>query len=314
MAVVHGKLAAVYLTTTAASTTTTGESMTRVGSTLWYKAPTLKRVWDKDATVTIYDGGVAITTVQEYDYANGRVRLYSTPAGAVTADFSYFATSQIGGMVGWTLDVNMQMEESACIGDVAKKPYPTIISWKLTGRKHMWDTRASFTTACAGDHNDLVYTAKMPGTAGNLVSVEYLAGVSQTLAVSVDSKAITVQLGTNGAGVVTSTASQVLAAVQNSADAMRLLDSVALAAANDGTGTPAVLTHTHLQNGVDSDYLTRMIAAADLAVIAYTDSGNDYRFAGVGHLTSLSSTMSFDKLGDEPITIEGYGGVYYAEA
>ncbi len=313
MAVIRGTAAAVYLQTSAASSAATGETMTLV-SDLWYKAPTAKRMWDKDATVTVYDGVTPITTVQEYDYANGRVRLLTTPAGAVTADFSYFARAQIAGCKGWSLNVTMDTEESGCLGDVAKKPYPTVLSWNLS-LPHLWfDTRASYTTACAGDNNDLVYTAKLGGTQGNLISIEYLGGVSQTLGVTVSDKAIVVQLGTSGGGAVTSTATQVRAAVLADADAMRLLESVENAAANDGSGTPAVLAHTHLGSGVDSDWLTRMLAAADLIVECYTNYSSDYRFAGIGHITNMRETVDVSKLVDQPLEITGFGCIFYAEA
>lgn len=315
MAILKGKDAAVYLQTAAASSATTGETMTRVGTTLWYKAPTAKRLWDKDATITIKDTGVAITNVQEYDYGNGRVRLQAVPSGAVTADFSYFAAVQVGGIQNYTLDVNMDFQESGTLGDVAKKPVPIQLAWKLSGNKFWWDTRATYETTCPNANSNLVYTSKFPGTVGNVKpAIVYAGGSGQTLGVTVTDDEITVQLGTNGGGTVTSTAAQVKSAVEGNADAMRLLDSVAYAAGNDGSGTPAAFTHQHCTGGLNSDYLTRLIAATDLIVVAYTDYGNDCRFAGIGYLSRCSETTAMDKLIDQPIEFTGHGMIYYAEA
>ncbi len=314
MAVISGVSAAFHMQTAAAATATTGESMTRIGSSLWYKAPGAKINWDKDSAITIKDGGTDITTVQEINYASGQVRLLTAPSGAVTADFSYFALAEIGGCSKWDISYNMGMAESGTLGDVAKKPVPTILDWKLSADKHWWDTRATLTTDLAGDDNDLVYTAKQGGDAGEQVSIEYKTGSGKTLGTTVSGDDIVVQLGTDGGGTVTSTAAEVQANVRSCADAMRLLDSVELAAANDGTGLPTVMAHAHLAGGVASDYLTTLKAAGDLIVRAYTDDGASLcRYEGIGYLSKVSETVKWDALIDQPIEITGHGPLYYVE-
>src|SRR5687767_4956126 len=62
-------------------------------------------------------------------------------------------------------------------------------------------------------HGWIVYRAIAGGTGGNAIRVRHLGGVSQALAVSVSGNDITVQLGTNGSSVVTSTTNDVIAAV-----------------------------------------------------------------------------------------------------
>ena len=56
-------------------------------------------VWDRLVTAVINDGGVPIdpaTGITWIDYLHGRVKLVSTPAGAVTADFNYLPLVTIG--------------------------------------------------------------------------------------------------------------------------------------------------------------------------------------------------------------------------
>lgn len=111
--------------------------------------------------------------------------------------------------------------------------------------------QASLTTACAGADNDLVYTADLPGTAGNSIRVRYVvAGASTPLTIAVAGNDITVNVATNGGSAATSTAAQVKAAIDGSAPASALV-SCALAPGNSGTGVVAAFAYTNLTGGVD---------------------------------------------------------------
>jgi hypothetical protein len=112
---------------------------------------------------------------------------------------------------------------------------------------------ASLTTALAGANNDLVYTARLAGAAGNGITVRYVdpAANNAALSVSVAGQAITVNLATGAGGAITSTAAQVKTAVDASAAAAALV-SVANAAANNGTGVVTALAATPLAGGADT--------------------------------------------------------------
>lgn len=73
---------------------------------------------------------------------------------------------------------------------------------------------------------DLTYTADAYGTSGNSITITYTdpGGNNQPIAVSVIGNAISVSLATNGGGTITSTATQVKAAVDGSAPAAALVD------------------------------------------------------------------------------------------
>lgn len=118
-------------------------------------------------------------------------------------------------------------------------------------KKGFWDNVASFTTSF-GSNADLLYTSKATGVAANSITIRYVvAGNSTALSVSVSGSAITVNLATDSGGAPTSTASQVLAAVQASAPATALVAS-ALAPGSSGAGVPAALSATPLAGGTDS--------------------------------------------------------------
>jgi len=104
------------------------------------------------------------------------------------------------------------------------------------------------TTALAGANNDLVFTAKTGGPAGNSIRVEYLVPAgTNLLSVVVRGYDITVNVATT-AGAATSTSTLVKAALEANADATRLI-SVAHSGADTGAGIVAALAFTALAGG-----------------------------------------------------------------
>lgn len=109
--------------------------------------------------------------------------------------------------------------------------------------------KASLTTALTGTNNDLTFTAKKGGPGGNSIRIEYVvAGNNTPLTVVVSGYDITVNVATSGAGAATSTAAQIMTALQSNSDVQRLID-VANAASNDGTGVVTALSLTALSGG-----------------------------------------------------------------
>lgn len=107
--------------------------------------------------------------------------------------------------------------------------------------------KASFTTACAGANNDLVYTAKYGGPGGNSIRLQYIVGGTNTvLSVAVNGFDILVTVATDGGGAASSIASAVSSAVSAIAS-----DRVTIANAggNDGTGIVAAISITNLTGG-----------------------------------------------------------------
>lgn len=105
---------------------------------------------------------------------------------------------------------------------------------------------AFLVTALAGSNNDIQLIARDPGVGGLDITLTIaVAGNNTALSVAVATKAITVNAATNGSGVATSTAAQVVAAI-NASDAARALVIAALAPSNDGTGAVVALAATNL--------------------------------------------------------------------
>lgn len=119
------------------------------------------------------------------------------------------------------------------------------VAFNVTG-----PNQASYQTFFDTPNTDLRFLADVAGTAGNNIRIRYVvAGNNTALSVAVASNDITVNLATNGSGVPTSTAAQVLAAINASAPASALI-SVAHASGSDGSGViPAAFTYRNLEYG-----------------------------------------------------------------
>jgi hypothetical protein len=101
-------------------------------------------------------------------------------------------------------------------------------------------------TNLTGANNDLLFTSTSSGVGISTTRVAYVvAGLNTTLSVGVSGSDITVNLATDGAGASTSTASQVLSALNGSAAALALV-TPALLGGNDGTGIVTALAFTNL--------------------------------------------------------------------
>lgn len=87
------------------------------------------------------------------------------------------------------------------------------------------------------EDGDLIFSAAEPGTDGNKIRITFVhPGTSEeALAVAVSGNDITVTLGTDIDSEITSTANDVITAIDGSAEASALV-TVALADGNDGTG------------------------------------------------------------------------------
>ena len=99
--------------------------------------------------------------------------------------------------------------------------------------------------------------AKTAGLAGNDITIQLVApsAASQSLGVVVVGKTITVNLATNEESVVTTTAAQVVEALNTDNNSKALI--VAALVENDGSGVVAGMDQAiHLGNGADADVVS----------------------------------------------------------
>lgn len=133
--------------------------------------------------------------------------------------------------------------------------------------------RATLSRNPAGDDNALTFTAVKYGAYGNGITIAYVdpAANSQSLAVSVSGKDITVSLATNGGGSITSTAAQIKTAIEASAAAAALVTCAVntsdSGSADDGSGVVTALAAAAMTGGAGVGYIEG---------VGYADIGSGY--------------------------------------
>jgi len=107
---------------------------------------------------------------------------------------------------------------------------------------------------------------------------------SKPLLVSLSGNVITVSLATSGAGAITSTAAQVVAAI-NSTEIVKDFVVAALAAENSGATAVTALAAAALAGGTANNVVPTLILAEDVHFSAFTTSG------GVSHADQAVSAI-----------------------
>jgi hypothetical protein len=154
-----------------------------------------------------------------------------------------------------------------------------------------------------GSGTDFLIVAREPGTQGNSITITLVDPPTNnaTLSVSVSGKDITVNMATDGASAVTSTAALVVAAINSSVAASALVEAFIT---ETSTGALAAVAKTNLASGTDDPNLTyvrlktgaagaismtgKELAAALLndLITAEVAAGN----TGAGTVTALADT------------------------
>jgi bifunctional ADP-heptose synthase (sugar kinase/adenylyltransferase) len=123
----------------------------------------------------------------------------------------------------------------------------------LVEAKNTASVAATLTVECTNENSDVLFTAKKAGTAGNSVKVAYVvpSANDEALAVSVSGDTVTVSLATaDGAGAITSTATEVAEAVNAHLVAKTL---VTAEAQGTGEGVVEAKTAAALSEGTDGN-------------------------------------------------------------
>lgn len=113
------------------------------------------------------------------------------------------------------------------------------------------DVAATLTTSLTGTNNDIVWTAQPTGKlAGNRICIEYRdpGAINAALSVSVSGYRITVNLATNGSGVITTTSTALRTAVNADPSAGALVQG-ANSGGDTGAGTVTAMALSYLTGG-----------------------------------------------------------------
>ncbi|MFJ8577319.1 M14 family zinc carboxypeptidase [Micromonospora sp. NPDC093277] len=227
--------------------------------------------WDSGAGTAIGSGGTStlsrFTDAGQYMYhrfsnplaidaAPTKATITSNKGGSVTVDVSKWLGSPrkatgdhpyVSDFVDHYMDpTEVTARFTSLAAEFPKLAQIVDLPYKTNGYRRQ--AQAQFGTVAA---STVYVSSKAYGSeGGNDISMSLVnAGANAPLTVGVSGKAVTVNVATNGSGAVTSTAAQVVAAVNGNADAAKLL-TASLYRGNAGTGVVAAAGVTKLTDNL----------------------------------------------------------------
>lgn len=118
------------------------------------------------------------------------------------------------------------------------------------------EVKATLLTGVIGSNNAITFTSKLLGVNGNGISIHLKdpKANSAALSVTVDELAITVNLATSGAGAITTTATQLIAAIAANTAANALVGAVNTGASTGAGAVAASARAQALSGGIDEAF------------------------------------------------------------
>lgn len=177
-----------------------------------------------------------------------------------------FVTTQVGldRMVGDVITLT-----STILGYVKKKMRIVQMAQAQEGqiqiicREYNGAESAILTTNLTGTNNDLTFSSVIKAVTANNITVKYTDPYAnnQALNVTVSGNDINIILATNASGAITTTAAQIITAIQASSQASALV-TVANADNNNGSGIVTAMAKTNLAGGTVGLYSDTMASVA----------------------------------------------------
>lgn len=321
-------LAAIY-TTSGTTAALSDEAMQEVDMTsLGYPRYTVyeitaatKRYLDRSvAPVFQHDSGGDnnfVTQTGTVEYAGGRIVL-STPRGSSDVvrchSGSYFTTiTKIFGASVSKLNNGRSLVEVPLLGDAYVRRAPTLTDFDMSVDAFMVLNQAEKLTTAGGANANLLFKHLAGGTAGNSYTVNIVdPGSDGSLSVSVSGTATTITLA-YATGAVTSTATQVMGAVNSKPECRAIGLAAILPAGSTGAGLMQDEGPLTLTGGLDAnDFYS--IYGVPLIVMLYTNTSNDTRMEGYAYIESEGWTFDPKNVVSETLTFKGDGPLYYRPA
>jgi uncharacterized protein len=143
--------------------------------------------------------------------------------------------------------------------DAGPRPIQTVRSSVIgivgTAPNSQTEVKATLATGTLAANNAITWTAKLAGVLGNKVSLRLVdpKANSAALAVTVADQAVTVSLATSVAGAITTTATQLMAAIAGNAAAFAVLAG-ASTGASTGASAVAATAKQYLSGGLDEAF------------------------------------------------------------
>jgi hypothetical protein len=327
-----GMSLAIVKTTSGVTGSLTNEAMSELNWTsLGYPRYTVYEITDaakrylaRSAVPTfeadVAGGGIfSALTPAEIQYAGG-VIILSAARGATdvvrcaTGTYYTTTTTLLGGTVA-RLTTGPQLQDITLLGDGYVRRYPTVNDFSFTLDTFALRTEATYTTSGGNANSHIVFKHDLGGVAGNSYSITMTdpGAPSQSLAVSVSGKDVTVSLATDIGSAITSTANSVVAAIKASDDCNFIQFTADKVTSETGLGVVAALGKQSLTGGLDAtDHTAKK--GVTLIVSMYSSTSGDSRWEGYAYLESIDSTLDPKSVLTENLSFKGDGVLYYRPA
>ena len=279
--------------------------------TVWRITDATKRIMNDSVTpVFQYDpaGGTTWQTLTPLEiwYGAGYIITAALAAPSVVRCQSghYLMPTEIIGCATLTFDDKTSFEEVTCYGDTAIQRYPTITDWDAKIEAFVAKVQASATTTGGATNGNVKLSHVAGGTVGNGPTLTFTdtdqAAITITIASTDD---ITVDLATT-AGTPSSTANQVIAALNAKAEVIALGLKAGLADGENGTGLCAAGGPWTLSGGRNViDYSA--LKGTRPAFRFYVDFANSDQYDGFGYVTDVDWPGGPADVQKASITIQG---------
>lgn len=114
MSVIAGKSASLFATGTALSFTT--EATTASGNISYQITDTVKRVWDRTATISVFDGGVPTVESYTVNRLNGTITFTGAVARVITVTGSYLPLTEMAQAKDCSYTISANNEDISAFG------------------------------------------------------------------------------------------------------------------------------------------------------------------------------------------------------
>jgi hypothetical protein len=317
-------LAAVYLATGTETSFTTTEPMNEVNCLAEgyprYSVYEISADTKRDLCIstvptfeadTAGNGTFAGITPQEIQYPGGRIILTiprgSTDVVRLATGKHYTPAKVLGGTVVKTNRKN-NMQVFYLLGEDWPRRHLVGKDWSVSLDNYVMSPCAEFTDTGGNANSHLTYWHEAGGVGGNAITLTRTnPGSTGSLIISVSGTNISVTLA-YADGAITTTAAQLLAALEANAFVRRLGFRAKLAAGETGAGIMAALTQTALSGGLDPEDYTAKDALCVLRV--FKDEDSDKRLEGYCQIGNVNTDLAPGKLIMETLDIQGNGQLY----
>jgi hypothetical protein len=254
------------------------------------------------------DAKFSTVTPTKIEYAGGRIYL-DTARGATdvvrchTGKYFTTITALLGGSVS-RINYAPTLVEVPLLGDSYVRRFPTVTDWTFSVDAYKCKGVAEFSTA-DGANKDLTFYHAPGGTAGNSYTITLVdPGAAGSLSVVVAGTDITVNLASTAAPALTSTANDVMGAINANGYCADIGFRARLATGSTGVGIMTDQAKASLAGGLNAQDHTAK-KGIKLIAIFYTNTSGDARYEGYCYLESDDFTFDPKSVQTETLNFKG---------